>query len=677
MILRPCICIPTYNNAVTIRWFVEDCLRETPYPILLVDDGSDVPVTQLLAGLSNSRLHVIRFERNKGKGAALQEAFRFAVAKNYTHLIAIDGDGQHLASEIPKLLDAALQNPWALIIGKRKLTNPAVPSSTKFGRLFSNFWVKYQTGKPIQDSQSGFRIYPLFHVQNLKFLTSRYEFEIEVLIRLLWKKISIQEVEVDVYYPPAGERVSHFRKFADNVRISLLNTMLVVLSLLHENRSSAQMAVALGMGVFVGCTPFYGFHTPIILALAFLLRFNAPLAWIGTQISFPLIAPVLIAASVMIGKKLVVGSSFTEWLVGSLVLGVLLGGLTGLLTWIAAKQMKSSAKKRPWTGKSRGGAVGHWILKAILQIFGIRAVYFCLGFIVPYFFVFAPNGRKASFEYWKITRPDLSRSKRALRVMGHFYRFGTVLLDQMAQGIFKEARFKTESEGYENIHALLESGSGSVLLGAHVGSWNIAIRYLPNSDLSNRFMVVQYASFGAEARANPSGEVQTLWVNEEESAILKIHGELKNGGMICMMGDRAMDQHVELVSFFDKLAPFASTPIKIAATSQVSAVISFGFKKDLSTYRFIALPPREYDAGAGENRDAALLRWVQEYAFELEKMMRRFPEQWFNFYPFWSSVPFSGTSSPHKRARNRLWPEGRKQTGPTAGSEPGAAPNGG
>ncbi len=565
-------------------------------------------------------------------------------------------------------------HPWALIIGNRKLTQETVPKSTKFGRHFSNFWVQYQTGIPIADSQSGFRIYPLFHLQHLKFWTKRYDFEIEVLIRLIWKNVSIQEVAIEVFYPPQSERISHFRKFLDNARISILNVFLVALSLIRKNKETSKTALALGLGVFVGCTPFFGFHSFIALALAFFLRLNAPLIWLGTQISLPFIAPFLAMLSIFIGRTLrgegqsleliplnlqQASQSFSDWLLGSLILGVFLGLLIGISTlWISKKMNRKN--QRPWTGKSRGGAFGNWFLKKWIYYFGIKAGYGFLFFLVPYFFIFSPSGRRASLEYWRISSPHLKKSKTILQVLKHFYCLGTLLLDRVYQSFFLEPKFEIESEGYENITTLLDSKKGSILLGAHVGAWEMAARYLPPSDLKQRFCFIQYQAEGPKPLEGEEEKncFHVLYVNEEENIVLKIHSLLQQGKMICLMGDRAMDTHYELVRFFGKLAPFAATPFKIAATCQVPLLISFGFKKGPSTYSFKALSPKHCEYMLGQNKDLQILEWIQDYAQELEKTLKDFPEQWFNFYPFWSVLPVLEKRETAKRVRRhsvKVW----------------------
>jgi glycosyltransferase involved in cell wall biosynthesis len=214
------IVIPVYNNPKTIRKVVEDTLLLN-MKVIVIDDGSEQEVEALLE--KNERLLVIRHQVNKGKGKALLTAAITAKEQGFEHMIAIDGDGQHYPVEVEKLLPLIAEN--TIVIGNRKFKED-VPNSSKFGRAFSNFWIFTESGRWLSDTQSGFRSYPL-SILDLNLKQSHYDFEIEVLIKHLWKKRKIKEVEIEVYYPPKGTRVSHFDKVTDNVRLSKLHSRLV------------------------------------------------------------------------------------------------------------------------------------------------------------------------------------------------------------------------------------------------------------------------------------------------------------------------------------------------------------------------------------------------------------------------------------------------------------------
>jgi predicted LPLAT superfamily acyltransferase/glycosyltransferase involved in cell wall biosynthesis len=664
MILRFCICIPTYNNPATILAVVRDCLVRTPYPVLVVDDGS-IPAVSL-AGIEDpdSRLTVIRFESNQGKGMALQAGMRECLKRGFTHLISVDGDGQHLASEISKLTAVALAEPWDLVIGNRRLVSGNVPGLSKFGRKFSNFWVRFQTSHPILDSQSGFRIYPLSVTQNLTFWTKKFDFEIEVLIRCLWRGVNVREVEIECYYPAPEERVSHFHKFRDNARLSCLNTVLVVLSLLRANDSPRKIALAVGTGVWIGSTPFFGLHALIAAAFSFLFRLNAVYLLLGTQISIPPIAPILAIASIFVGGFLTgtaaTGSrSFSwNWLLGSCVVGAGLGLLFGVLSYFIAKriQAKGPAQKAAWNGRARGGRFGNWFLKTVIQYAGLESAYAFLVLIVPYFYLSAPRARRSMDEYWRTTRPELGWLRRQLQIQRLFFRYAQTLLDRVYQGFQKEPCFAIKTEGRENILGAIESGQGLILMTAHVGGWDLAATALHPRDASKRLNMVQYESrgmtFDKVRDQDDPAHMNRLMANQAEQPVLKIKELLEQGNLVALMGDRPLGNQFELVLFFGKLAPIDCTAFRIAAACQVPLLFTFGFKGRGRQYDFYATEARRYRYETGADRSLQIQAWAQDYARVLESFVRKYPEQWFNFFPFWSASPKPPEGVEVSRARN-------------------------
>jgi len=695
MIIRTCLCIPTYNNPKTLESVVLDCLTQTSHPILIVDDGSYPKAADALchpkiaSALKSQRLRIRRLEKNQGKGRAIQEGFQTCVKNGFTHMLTLDADGQHLASEIPKLTTAVCHHPWDLIIGKRRFNSSSVPSISKFGRKFSNFWVKYQTGQPVSDSQSGFRIYPLFQVQLMRFWTKRFDFEIEVLIRLLWKNVAIREVEMEVYYPKASERLSHFNKFTDNVRISLLNVLLVVLSLFRSHLSPLKIGLSTGIGVGIGCSPFFGFHTIFVGIVAFLCRLNAGLMFLGSQISIPPLAPLLVIASITVGFYLsgdrvpphlsleTAALYFWRWLLGSLVVGSALGLLIGGLSTLIARKVQSPPK-RLWTGRTRGGKFGNWLMIKITVLFGLRAGYFCLYFIVPYFYFLAPKATRASHEYWKVTRPEFGFWKRAAYVLKHYYRFGTVLLDRIYQSHFENPQFHWESNGFENILNPLREKHGLILLGAHTGGWDIAARFMKDQGHDNPFHLVQYESkemaFHHLKEKESSDRTELLSFNMEAQSILSIHSLLQRHLPVGMMGDRPVRGHFELVPFFGKLACFDTTAFRIAASTGAPLLFTFGFRRSYKNYDFFAPPSKSYHYENPSHKSDACLGWAKEFASTLEGFLKKYPDQWFNFFRFWSAPPVAIAPESKTRQLHHLIEQANIQTIPAPVWEPDATP---
>lgn len=227
--LKTCIIVPVYNNVGTINDVVQRILRFCQ-DVIVVDDGSTDGSSDSLEDLGAM---VVRYEKNRGKGYALKTGFKEAKARGFERAITIDADGQHFPEDIPVFATEAKAHPDAMLVGSRNLRMENMPGGNTFANKFSNFWFRLQTGVNLPDTQSGFRLYQLNHIGKLHFLTYRYEAELELLVFQCWKGIRMLPVGINVYYPPEGERVTHFRPFRDFFRISVLNTVLCVLALFY------------------------------------------------------------------------------------------------------------------------------------------------------------------------------------------------------------------------------------------------------------------------------------------------------------------------------------------------------------------------------------------------------------------------------------------------------------
>lgn len=225
------VVIPTYNNDSTIQKVVDDVLSYN-IKTIVVDDGYDNPVEEILN--KNPNLIVLRHPFNKGKGEAILTGARKAKELGYKYFISLDGDGQHLASQIEKIIGAC-DGENQIIIGARNFDIDNVPNGSKFGRWFSNFWATWDTEQEIEDSLSGFRLYPT-SILDLDIKTSRFDWEMEVLVKHSWKKRLIKEVSIDCYYPSPEERVSHFKKFWDTAAIVMVHIRLLPLKFFLKKR---------------------------------------------------------------------------------------------------------------------------------------------------------------------------------------------------------------------------------------------------------------------------------------------------------------------------------------------------------------------------------------------------------------------------------------------------------
>ena len=225
-----CVVIPTYNNGGTITRVVRETLLECR-DVIVVNDGSTDNTSSQLHQVEGITL--IEYATNRGKGYALREGFKRALEMGFSYAITLDGDGQHYPSDICHFLTANQKHPGTLIIGSRQLEGVERSGGSKFANRFSNFWFWVQTGRRLPDTQTGYRLYPLKKLHGLSLLTSRYEAELELLVFASWHGTELVPIDINVYYPPREDRVSHFRPGIDFARISVLNTILCFLAVVY------------------------------------------------------------------------------------------------------------------------------------------------------------------------------------------------------------------------------------------------------------------------------------------------------------------------------------------------------------------------------------------------------------------------------------------------------------
>lgn len=221
--LNACALIPCLDAASTLGEVVR---RTRAYvgTVIVVDDGS---VDDSVAVAEAAGAVVVRHPENRGKGAALLTGLEAARQRGHSHVIALDADGQHDPADIPRLSAEAAAHPDALIVGARDFTVPNVPKGSRFGRAFSNFWVALETGRRLSDTQSGYRVYPVALTLALRLAPSRFQWEVEIIVRAAWAGLDVRDVAVAVYYAPPDERTSHFRGVVDSARLSVMHTRLV------------------------------------------------------------------------------------------------------------------------------------------------------------------------------------------------------------------------------------------------------------------------------------------------------------------------------------------------------------------------------------------------------------------------------------------------------------------
>ncbi len=375
--LNICIVIPVFNHSLTVGRVVRGA--KDYFPVIAVNDGSTDDTGEILA--MESGISVVTLPQNQGKGAALRAGFIEAERRGFTHAITIDADGQHATGELPVFAAASRKLPGAFVIGVRDLVKENAPRGRRITNNISTFWFKVETGATLADTQCGFRCYPLKSINRLRVKSQHYAYELEIMVKAAWAGIPLVAQPVSADYAAATSRLSHFDPWRDMVRISMLHSRLSIQSfcvpallrkilatgeLRHLQRGQrvktilrllfsehtdkpAKLAFAVGLGLFCGIAPIWGFQIITAAALAHKLRLNKAIAVTASNISIAPIAPFVMAAGLLLGHYLHTGKMlqlnatplleeiplrFAEWFLGSLALGILVGILGALFTWI-------------------------------------------------------------------------------------------------------------------------------------------------------------------------------------------------------------------------------------------------------------------------------------------------------------------------------------------------------
>lgn len=369
-----CLVIPSYNNDSSLQDVI---VKSRPYAadILVVNDGSTDQTKDIIA--ANNDLHVIHHSENKGKGLAIRSALKWALEHDFDYIITMDADGQHYPSDLPLFANELNIHTGCIFLGSRDLASvDSISKGSTFANKFSNFWFWVETGLRMPDTQTGYRLYPVRPLAEMRWFTHKYEFEIEVIVRSAWKGIPIISIPIQVYYPPFEERVSHFRPGRDFTRISILNTILVLLGLLifrpimyyqklrkknwkqiireefyNVQESNLRKASSIGFGMFMGIFPIWGYQLAVCIPLALLFRLNKILVVLAAHISIPPMIPIILYFSFVMGGLILgvetplrnfdfsmdfetVRANMKQYVIGAIALSSLVGVITGLISYV-------------------------------------------------------------------------------------------------------------------------------------------------------------------------------------------------------------------------------------------------------------------------------------------------------------------------------------------------------
>ena len=203
LVSRVCVVIPAYNVAQMLGSLIVQ-LRAMGYDTVVVDDGSTDRTAEVARA---SGAAVLSHETNCGKGRSLRDGFRWGLGQGYEIFVAMDGDGQHRPSDLPRLLEPLTHDTVGLVVGDRTGDLRAMPWIRRWTNAILSRWVSRWCGQPVADTQCGFRVIRRTVLERITLTTDRYEIESELLVRASRAGFRIASVPVATVYERERSRI--------------------------------------------------------------------------------------------------------------------------------------------------------------------------------------------------------------------------------------------------------------------------------------------------------------------------------------------------------------------------------------------------------------------------------------------------------------------------------------
>lgn len=287
-----------------------------------------------------------------------------------------------------------------------------------------------------------------------------------------------------------------------------------------------------------------------------------------------------------------------------------------------------------WQGKSRANTAGYKIFVFLIRTFGIRSAYFLLYFVAGYYFLFSRTSSKAIRHFYRHGL-GFSRSRSLLMLYRNYYVFGQTLIDKVAVMSNATAPFTFDFDGETNLREMVAQKKGGILLSAHMGSWEAAGHLLKR--LNTRINIVMYDGEDAHIKKYLEGVVgektfNVIYVKNDLSHIYKISEALSANEIVCVHADRYLPGNKTLTAdFLGMKAQFPEGPFLLALKLKVPITFVFSFKESASHYHFYSTELKYFY----KNEKTTMQDILTEYKTSMEKMIKKYPAQWFNYYDFW------------------------------------------
>ncbi len=284
-----------------------------------------------------------------------------------------------------------------------------------------------------------------------------------------------------------------------------------------------------------------------------------------------------------------------------------------------------------WDGKSKGTVLGYKIVLFFIKTFGISSAYFILRFISFYYYLFAKKNKEAFVSFY---RQALNYSEKKAKQLArkNFFIFGQTLIDRYAFLLGKGNKFTYSFQNEEYLLEIKKNEKGGVLLSAHLGNWETASNLLKER-VSSKINVVMLDAEMEKIKkyldsSTGGSQFNIISIKNDLSHVISINNALRNNELVAIHADRCMDgaKYLE-ISFLGRKAKFPLGPFIIASKFDAPITFVYALKEKNYHYALSATLPITQKLLPEEI--------AQKYVEELEKKVRQYPEQWFNYFDFY------------------------------------------
>ena len=290
-----------------------------------------------------------------------------------------------------------------------------------------------------------------------------------------------------------------------------------------------------------------------------------------------------------------------------------------------------------WQGKSKGSKLGYSIFVLICKTFGVKPAYLLLRFVAFYYFLFSRSSSKHIYHYFR-QRHRMGVARSLFHLYRNYYIFGQTLLDKIIVMAGIENTFTYDFDGEQHLRDIICRGKGGILLSAHVGNWEAAGHLLKR--LNTKVNIVMFDGEHQRIKEYLHGvtggkNFNVIAIGQNMSHVYAIAEALQNNELVCLHADRFIEGNkTKAVQFLGDNACFPLGPFLLSAGFNVPVSVVFAFKERPSHYHLYGSPWTERKSG--ESKAQFTDRLLNLFICELEEKVKKYPEQWFNYYNFWN-----------------------------------------